>query len=66
MELRMVAGDGCGGSTCPAVFLSDRGTVVIQGARVSETVDVAVPEHEVLAEVPLALIQDLIRSGEVA
>lgn len=65
MELTQLAGTGgCGGSTCPNIYLSDRGTIVVQGARVSDaTIDI--PANEVLAEIPTSLLKDLLSSGKL-
>jgi hypothetical protein len=60
MHLRKLA--GCSGGTCPAVFETDRGTVVVQGAIVTDPealVALNLPEHETAVEVPLSLLSSL-------
>lgn len=65
MKLQLIAGDPCTGGQCPAVYLSDRGTVVVQGAKVSDAHDLDLPSGEVLAEVPLSLLHALLQSGRL-
>ena len=53
---------GCSGGTCPTVYLTDRGTVVVQGERVTDPDALAtmrLPEHEAAVEVPLSLLASL-------
>jgi hypothetical protein len=60
MELRQVA--GCSGGTCPALFRTDRGTYVVQGAIVTDPDVVAamdLPAHETAVEVPAELLASL-------
>jgi hypothetical protein len=45
----------CRDGTCPTIYLSDRGTIVIQGYVVTEA-DVSVPEGEALVEIPAELL----------
>lgn len=68
MQLRLlVKGPFCVGQNCPTVYATDRDTVVIQGERLAaKTVGLDVPDHEVLAEVPMSLIRELIASGELS
>ncbi|HSH61606.1 MAG TPA: hypothetical protein VK988_18550 [Acidimicrobiales bacterium] len=60
---QLVTDPFCQGKICPTVYATDRGTVVIQGDRVTEPTDVEVPEHEVLVEIPRSLVEELVRSG---
>jgi hypothetical protein len=49
---------GCDDGTCPALYLTDGGTVVVQGAVVTDTEALAaldLPGHETAVEVPLSL-----------
>jgi hypothetical protein len=60
MKLTKLA--GCSGGTCPAVYGTDRGTYVVQGARVTDAEALAaleLPEHETLVEVPAELLASL-------
>ena len=60
MKLRKLA--GCSGGTCPTVYGTDRGTYVVQGARVTDPEALAameLPEHETLVEVPAELLASL-------
>ena len=55
MKLR-VLGDGCWDGTCPTLYASDRGTIVVQGWIVSDS-DVTPPEGEALVEIPMELLK---------
>jgi hypothetical protein len=56
-----------GKTGCPSTFLTDRGTYVVQGWRVSDPEAVAaltergLPDHETAVEVPAALVEQLVR-----
>jgi hypothetical protein len=54
---------GCRGGHCPAVYRSDRGTLVVQGAIVnrSDVGQLDIPEHEDVVEIPLDV---LLRAAE--
>jgi hypothetical protein len=52
----------CGSNTCPTVYRSDRGTLVIQGYSVSAThAGVDLPEGEMLVEIPADLLAEAAR-----
>jgi len=60
VKLRKLA--GCSGGTCPAVFATDRGTYVVQGAIVTDPEALAamnLPAHETAVEVPASLLASL-------
>ena len=60
--MRLVKLAGCSGGTCPAVFETDRGTYVVQGAIVTDPEALAamrLPEHETAVEVPASLLASL-------
>jgi hypothetical protein len=60
MQLTKLA--GCSGGTCPAVYATDRGTYVVQGAIVTDPdalSAVSLPDHETLVEVPAELFAGL-------
>lgn len=65
MKLTQIVGP-CIGDSCPAIYRSDQGTIVVQGATVDNADGVVVPGHESLVEIPLSLLEELIRSGAVA
>jgi len=50
---------GCDDGTCPTVYATDRGTLVVQGGVVTDPDALAamdLPEHETAVEVPAALL----------
>lgn len=60
MQLRRLA--GCSGGSCPAVYETDRGTYVVQGAIVTDgeaLAGVNLPATETLVEVPMELLTEL-------
>jgi hypothetical protein len=64
--MRLTLVGGCDNSTCPAVFETDRGTFVVQGARVTDSEalsSVTLPAHEALVEVPRDLLLSLTQSS---
>lgn len=58
MELTRISGGDCGRNDCPTVFLSDRGSVVVQGYRV----DVPVPDGEATVEIPMAVFEEALHA----
>lgn len=64
MELIRLAGTCPDGNTCATVFMTDRGTIVVQGSaltdgRLSAT---ELPDGEVAAEIPAALLLEAARA----
>jgi hypothetical protein len=60
--MRLTKLAGCSGGTCPTVYATDRGTVVVQGERVTDPDALAamrLPEHETAVEVPASLLASL-------
>jgi hypothetical protein len=60
MRLRQIG--GCDDGTCPTVYATDRGTLVVQGTTVIDPevlASVQLPAHETLVEVPADLLLDL-------
>jgi len=50
--------ESCGANSCPQVYSTDRGTVVVQGALLdAAALGVATDEGEVLVEIPGELFQ---------
>jgi len=70
MELNLVATQNlkivtslCGSGTCPTIYESDRGTLIIQGYPVDAAqAGVTVPAGESLVEIPAELLAKLSRS----
>jgi hypothetical protein len=53
---------GCDDGTCPTLFLTDRGTYVVQGAIVTDPDALEamnLPAHETAVEVPASLLASL-------
>jgi hypothetical protein len=55
MKLTKIKG-ACRDDTCPTLYATDRGTIVVQGYVVRDS-DVTVPEGEALVEVPAELLE---------
>jgi len=53
--MKVVAG-GCVDGTCPTIYATDRGTVVVQGQQVNDS-DVTLGPGEVLVEIPAELLR---------
>ena len=54
MKLTQISG-GCVDGTCPTIYRSDRGTIVVQGYAVTDA-GMDVPEGEALVEIPAELL----------
>jgi hypothetical protein len=63
MKLTKLAGD-CGGKDCPNVYLTDRGTVAIQGDLLTELDDLRPSRGEAVVEIPLHLLLAAAREAE--
>ncbi|WP_436501490.1 hypothetical protein [Actinokineospora sp. HUAS TT18] len=61
MNLHRIAGD-CRDEDCPAVYLSDRGTVVFQGDVVSLANGLRLGQGEQAVELPLTVVREAIRA----
>jgi hypothetical protein len=57
--MRLTRLAGCEAGTCPTVYATDRGTIVVQGAIVTDAQGVNVPSGETLVEVPRELLAAL-------
>jgi|BarGraNGADG00312_1021997.scaffolds.fasta_scaffold00306_4 hypothetical protein len=66
MELRKLGPDDCNGKSCPAVYRTDRGSLVVQGSRVADAVSIDVPDSETLVEIPSDLLKKLVEAGELS
>ena len=54
----------CGGGTCPTVYRTDRGTLVIQGYTVTaEHANIDLPAGEQLVEIPAELLAAAMQAG---
>jgi hypothetical protein len=52
----------CGSNTCPTVYRSDKGTLVVQGYTVTgERAGVDLPDGEMLVEIPAELLREAVR-----
>jgi hypothetical protein len=55
----------CGSGTCPTVYRTDRGTLVVQGYTVTpNNVGLDLPAGEQLVEIPADLLAAAMRAGE--
>jgi uncharacterized protein (DUF779 family) len=54
--MKVIAG-GCFDGTCPTVYATDHGTVVVQGQLVQDS-DVVLGEGEGLVEIPAGLLKE--------
>ena len=64
LELTYVAGGpgSCAGDTCPTVYASNRGTLVVQGYQLDRAdLAVDVPGGEDIVEIPLELLKTAAR-----
>jgi hypothetical protein len=53
----------CSTDACPTVYSTNRGTLVVQGYRVSaEEVGIDLPESELLVEIPLDVLKEAART----
>ncbi len=59
MKLTRLSGN-CYDGTCPTLYRSETGTLVVQG-RIVETSDVTPPEGETLVEIAPELVPDLLK-----
>lgn len=55
----------CGAGSCPTVYRTDRGTLVVQGYTVSaESANIDLPAGEQLVEIPAELLAAAVAAGE--
>jgi hypothetical protein len=55
----------CGSGTCPTVYRTDRGTLVVQGYTITaEQADLDLPAGEQLVEIPAELLAAAMQAGE--
>jgi hypothetical protein len=60
MKLTRLSGTDCYDGTCPTLYRSEQGTLVVQG-RIVQTSDVTPPEGEALVEIAPELESDLLK-----
>lgn len=48
----------CAGGNCPTIYTTDRDTIVVQGYRIDEPVDVDVPASEGIVEIPMSVLRE--------
>jgi hypothetical protein len=59
MELTKIAGDdNCKDGDCPTVYRTDRGTIAVQGGRLSHPT----PMGEAIVEIPVELLAEAARA----
>ncbi|GAA1955309.1 hypothetical protein [Kitasatospora viridis] len=61
MRLTRLVGS-CDEGECPTLYLTDRGTLAVQGERVTEH-GLRIPAHEALVEIPIELIRKAVRDN---
>ncbi|MEE2039073.1 hypothetical protein Q8791_17815 [Nocardiopsis sp. CT-R113] len=63
MELTPLAGECTNRRTCPTVYASDRGTIVVQGYTLAaeDLAGITLPEGENAVEIPLSLLREAAR-----
>ncbi|MEW2517701.1 hypothetical protein [Actinacidiphila alni] len=61
MELTRLVGS-CDDGDCPTLYVTDRGTLAVQGPRLTEH-GLSIPAHETMVEIPVDLIRKAIRDG---
>lgn len=64
MKLTQIAGECSDHIDCPAVYLSDRGTLIVQGYTIAaeDLTEITLPEGENAVEIPLSLLQEAARA----
>ncbi|TRV77476.1 hypothetical protein FKN01_15360 [Streptomyces sp. 130] len=61
MKLTRLVGQ-CDEGECPAIYMTDRGTLAVQGGRLADH-GLDIPAHETLVEVPVELIRKAVRDN---
>ncbi|MEU6666161.1 hypothetical protein [Streptomyces sp. NPDC046727] len=61
MKLTRLVGE-CDGGECPTLYLTDRGTLAVQGSLLTDH-GREVPAHEALVEIPVELIWKAVRGN---
>jgi hypothetical protein len=58
--------DNCNKRDCPTAYVTDRGTLAIQGDNVTAALGRAIPSGEDIVEIPLALVDHILEAARVA
>lgn len=61
MKVRKIAGT-CHEGTCPTIYVSDHGSVVVQGSTVRQAVGLTLADGEQAVEIPASLLRDALES----
>ncbi|GLW58599.1 hypothetical protein [Kitasatospora phosalacinea] len=61
MELETLS-SSCDEGECPTLYRTDRGTLAVQGERITDH-GREIPEHETVVEIPVELIRKAVRDG---
>ncbi|WP_098024366.1 hypothetical protein [Streptomyces sp. st115] len=61
MKLTRLVGE-CDDGECPTVYVTDRGTLAIQGSKVTDH-ELTLPAHETLVEIPIELVRKAVRDN---
>jgi hypothetical protein len=48
----------CSGGSCPTIYRTDQGTLVVQGYKVTDGIGVDIPDGEALVEIPAELLAE--------
>ncbi|MFE1165707.1 hypothetical protein [Nocardiopsis sp. NPDC058789] len=64
MKLTWIASECGNRRTCPTVYATDRGTLVVQGYILADKdiTGINIPDGESVVEIPLALLQEVARA----
>lgn len=64
MALTRLAGDCPDGRTCPTVFKTDRGTIVVQGYKLAadDLAQIVLPDGETAVEISITLLEEAVRA----
>lgn len=60
MRVRKIAGD-CDHGTCPTIYVSDAGTIVVQGYSVDEADGLSLGDGERAVEIPERLLRSAMK-----
>ena len=61
-DLHVISATACTAGSCPTIYDSGRGTIVVQGYSVSaDASGVALPDGEQLVEIPIDLLRAAVR-----
>ncbi|MFG2917909.1 hypothetical protein ACGF0D_34075 [Kitasatospora sp. NPDC048298] len=61
MKLTRLVGS-CDEGECPTLYLTDRGTIAVQGEHMTEH-GLRIPAHESVVEIPVELIRKAVRDN---